>query len=329
MPPTPPREVLLSYFNSSDGDCKLTDANLTDEDGVQVTHQGHFSMSEQNLVDIFHSVGLGLIFIVDERGVPRPIPTGGPPVAYVHELYVQPVVIDRWASATERSLKATKLMDKAMQEVRRVVRTNMVGSMRVTGQEAVKVERLGTQLLFAPELTVFYTQYATQYETPTNAIATRRFFNFTKELRIGVSSGTYSAIGPGSGVEAHWEEVDPWVKIPIPGASNAVYQVIGNPDVEGWVSVRDYGSLYTLLYSTNIDGSANKAVTATTRNVIGYFAIVDYGTVITTSTDVRTGPQSSYVFANARIRNIIKPHTSIANPWTFHFYADSVTETHA
>jgi hypothetical protein len=124
-------------------------------------------------------------------------------------------------------------------------------------------------------------------------------------------------------------EADPYVVLPIPGGSNSVYQVIGNPDIRGSFQVADYEAITVLLYETDIDGSANKAVTATSRNTITRFAFKVYHTAITNTTDARSASTSTFAFTNARIGSITKRFSVPAEPWSFTFYADSVTQTDA
>jgi len=132
----------------------------------------------------------------------------------------------------------------------------------------------------------------------------------------------------GSGfLNVEWGEVDPYVKLTIPGAANAVYQIVGNPDVEGRIRCRDYEGIYQLLYNTNIDGSANKAVTTTTRNVITYFTVtIDYENVVAATGDHVTGT-NTFAFSQTRIGRIYKEFSDPASPWVVEFYADLVTQS--
>jgi hypothetical protein len=158
----------------------------------------------------------------------------------------------------------------------------------------------------------------------------RRNFTNVQQWRVGVSSAAYSYVDEASGLgPIEWEEVDPWVTLTIPGADDAVYQLVGNPDGAGWLDVYDYEAITVLLYETAIDGSANYAVTATSRNAIGYFAVVVGNTRIVNATDTRTETTSTFVFNDTRIRHIEKRFRFPVDQsvWRVHFYADSVTQT--
>lgn len=157
----------------------------------------------------------------------------------------------------------------------------------------------------------------------------RRFYRNVKQWRVGLNAGTHSFCDKKSEIlDASWEENDPYVKIVIPGADNAVYQIIGNPDVTGRIRVRDYNAVTQLLYHTDIQaaGGDQYAVTSTSRNVIDYFAIIINNVTVTVATETHIAGTTHFTFTNTRIGRIYKEHNTPASPWTVEFYADSVAQ---
>ena len=157
----------------------------------------------------------------------------------------------------------------------------------------------------------------------------RRFFNHIQEWRVGLTSGTYAYVGESTGLgPLSWEPEDPWVILPIPRGASHIRQLIGNFNVSGWLDVADYEAVTVLLYETSIDGSANKAMTTTSRNTIGYFALVVSNVKIVNSSDTRTSTTSTFIFANTDIRYVAEKFTALGpeNRWRVYFHADSVSQ---
>jgi hypothetical protein len=160
-------------------------------------------------------------------------------------------------------------------------------------------------------------------------VTDRRNFTNVQQWRVGSTGAIYNYVDEASGLgPIWWEPQDPWVVLPIPTGDDAIYQLIRNPDVRGYLDVYDYEAITVLLYETDI-GSGNFAVTATSRNAITYMAVVVGNTKIVDSTDVRTETTSTFVFNDTRIRNIEKVFRFPIGDsvWRVHFYCDSVTQT--
>jgi hypothetical protein len=160
-------------------------------------------------------------------------------------------------------------------------------------------------------------------------VTDRRNFTNIQQWRVGSTAAVYAYVDEASGLgPIAWEPQDPWVVLPIPAGDDAVYQLIGNSDVVGWLDVYDYEAVTVLLYETDIGGGLY-AVTATGRNAITYMAVVVGNTKIVDVTDPRTETTSTFVFNDTRIRHIEKGFRFPVGQsvWRVHFYADSVTQT--
>lgn len=155
---------------------------------------------------------------------------------------------------------------------------------------------------------------------------TRRHFNNVMRIRVGYDATHYEEAGRGSGISIEWDELDPWIKLPIPGGANTVYQLIGNPDIQGTLGFHDYGAIVNLFYQQDVQVEAGNqyAVTATSRNIIEYCHISVAHTKIEDT--VQEAKISHFSFTNMRIGLIQKTFTR-ETPWVVHFYANSVEQT--
>lgn len=163
-----------------------------------------------------------------------------------------------------------------------------------------------------------------------SSLADRRFYNYVKEWRVGVSSDLYSTVGEDSGLgPVSWMPGDPYVRIPIPGGSVSVFQLIGNYFIEGRLDVQDYEAVTQLLKTIDVSATpgVQTAMPSFSRNTIGYFCIVIDNTKIERASDDRTAETSSFVFANPRIRRDLWNMHRPTSPVTVEWYADSVTQT--
>jgi hypothetical protein len=128
MPLTDPQLVIRRYFDPAGSDYAVTPSNITDDRGVTST-------------------------------VMRP----SGPVAYKHTLMVTPVCIDKWTGDGNQSSVAVMILNAATQEIRKVIRENMTGSLRLTGRESSSLERIGSLLVWGRGVEVMYTQPVTSY----------------------------------------------------------------------------------------------------------------------------------------------------------------------
>jgi hypothetical protein len=162
MPLTDPQLVIRRYFDPAGTDYAVTPANITDDRGVQVTHIAVYAFSEALLTELFLALGYGLIFVVDKPSTNTIMRPSGP-VAYRHTLMVTPVCIDKWTGDGNQSSIAITILNAATQEIRKVVRENMTGSLRVTGRESTSMERIGSLLVWGRGVEIAYTQPVTSY----------------------------------------------------------------------------------------------------------------------------------------------------------------------
>ena len=329
--PTDPRLTLRQYFDPSSGNCKIIGSNLLLEDGVtQANYEANYELSEADLEKIFKDapdgLGIDLLFIIKKLSTElEAVQSPSGPIGYYYNIGIQPVAVDKW-SGTTKKVDGTKLLWKAISEIERIIRTYALGSMKVVRTGTPENEILGSTIIWGDTIEVRYLQYVTAWDI---ASGTSRFFGRIKELKIGVSSSVYTSMGGESGLHITWIDNNPIVTIPIPGASSGVDQLIGNYGGEGTIIANDYGKLYTLLYSTNIDGSGNKAYSETTRNTIGYFAVVYEDTTINRSSDARTVGTLSLVFSEVKIENIDLDMNNPAAPMRATFKYNSKVWTYA
>jgi hypothetical protein len=162
MPLTDPQYVVRRYFDQQRQFCAVNDGNITDERGVPVSFCAVFAMGEMLLFELFHQIGYDLVFVV---GKPRTdtVLTASGPIAYRHTVRVTPTTIDKWGGNDQHYLVAQRILDRAAKEVRRVIRENMTGSLRLTGQETAEHQRLGSMILWGRGIDIMYTQPVTSY----------------------------------------------------------------------------------------------------------------------------------------------------------------------
>jgi hypothetical protein len=162
---TDPRLVLRQYFDSTETNNKVDDSNLDIETGSYARYEGNFELDKRRLYVFFHQYNLDLNFNVGYRN-PKvdAFPRDAPPISYIHHLYVQAVCIDKYMGDGSLKVSGTKLADKASQEIRLVIRSNMTGSMRLSTSEEARVDRVGyTTLYYSDKVGVDYIQYVTKY----------------------------------------------------------------------------------------------------------------------------------------------------------------------
>jgi hypothetical protein len=162
MPLSDPKDVVTDLFRVKGG--SVTQANLTDDNGANLKWDACYEMGEQRLIFEFRTRKTDVLFVVGQTGV-SPIVTPSGPIAYVHHLFVQPATVDRYSSVSTgaKDNTATIAVNKACQEVRRVLRTNMSGSVRLTSREDTAYQRLGSDILWGDRVHVDYTQYVSDY----------------------------------------------------------------------------------------------------------------------------------------------------------------------
>ncbi len=150
---TDPRFTLKTWFDPGSGATKVTGANImfdSDVDDVEdtvATYEAQYELPETLLSHLFLTVPRDIVFLIVKFGE-DPVTSSSGPFAYTHHLGVQPVVLDKFNVGGVPSLYGTVLLWKALCEVRRIIRENMVGSVRTVANETAKSERLGAMLLY-------------------------------------------------------------------------------------------------------------------------------------------------------------------------------------
>jgi hypothetical protein len=332
LPLSDPRDVVGGLFTPG-VDNQVAPGNLTLDDGTtKARYASQYAMSEQRLTFEFDQRKVDVIFVVGRTGV-DPVGADSGIIGYTHHLYVQPVVIDKHGTAGAHSTTATLLADLANQETRRIIRTNLAGSMKTIGHETAVVERLGSTLLWGDRISIDYTQYVSPYGTYT--VATRRFANYIQEWRVGFSlaGSLYSSLGPSSGFgRVHIpRSPDPWSEITIPAAAtNVAQQMNTGKKLDCWIELRDLAGMEQLLYAQDVVngvGTSYAIVSGNARNVIGYMAIVINTLDITNASDARAVTATTFTFTKARIGEVVYSFGSVAPLNRVTFNADSVTVT--
>lgn len=162
-------------------------------------------------------------------------------------------------------------------------------------------------------------------------VANRRFFNYLVELRVGSASDNYSYIhGESSGfVSVSWEPNDPYQLVEIPGAASPIFQLVHNYHIRGQFVLRDLEAVTQLFKTIDVSATAGTqtAMSASSRETIGYMCVVASNTQIVNATDVRTTPTRSFVFTNTRIRRDLWNLAKTADGVVVEWFAESVTDT--
>lgn len=159
--PTDTRLVVRQYFDPSEANFKVTQGNILDEQGEQVRFNALYEENMHLLHHFFHTLGYGGMIVL-LRPTVEAVNTPSGPIAYRHTIGVQAVVVDKWSGSGGVSLLASKVLDSFGAEIRRVIRTNLSGSMKLSTRESQAVEQVGS-LLWAHTVYVEYTQYVTSY----------------------------------------------------------------------------------------------------------------------------------------------------------------------
>jgi hypothetical protein len=322
-----PQSVVLQLLDPMFAAHKISPANLTKDDGTTLAKfEACMDHTETQLQLLFTTspVKLDLLLVV---GKPRKRAVTGPAIGYEHVVTVTPCAVTKYNSSGVVIVTASRMVDKAAQEIRRVINENMSGSMKLTAQETKTPERVGSLLVWGEPINIVYIQWVTVYGTYTTS--SRRFGHYMREWRVGVAlaGSAYSSIGASSGL-GPWrvETSNPVRRMTIPGGTS-VPQTSGSFHEEWSLAVRDHAGLTELLYATNIDGSANKAVTATARNTIGYMAFVDSAVTVTNATDARAVVVQTITFTGAVVHTVERRYDEAGDYWMVQGTADSVTIT--
>ena len=164
--PTDPRKVIKDLFEPSSGGCKVTDANITIEDGVTVAkyecdYEYQPAIMKRLMLEDPHNYDL--LFIVSFVDEPPPDDSASGPVNYNYLIGVQPVCIHKYGATGSITVNGDKLAYKAEQEIKRVIRENPYGSLRNTRGARKVVTRIGKDLVYGNTVHVLYKQYASRY----------------------------------------------------------------------------------------------------------------------------------------------------------------------
>ena len=333
---TDPRSTLQDWFNPGVSNEVIPGNLLLDDDATLARYEAAYEMSEERLLNKFHEHNIDVIFVIKRLAV-EPMATPSGPIGYRHICAVQPAVIDKYDGSGDTILTATVLADQASQEIRRVLRTNMSGSMRLSERERSEYIHLGSTIIWGDEVTVFYYQYVTSYADTTNLVTLRRFFNHIHELRIGTASDAYSKVGESSGIGPVWWQpiTGPVENIEIPKAYFGVTQIMGNYNLELFITIHDYETVTNLFRTIDVvaGGATETAVgwdSTPHRNPIGYLAFVVNNTEVNNTTDARAAETSTFSFQGHVYVDVIKPmFDMVAGPWVVRITADYLTQTDA
>jgi len=142
----------------------LTGSNMTIEDNTTpANYEVQYGASNDELTHIFINHNRDLIFNVKRLSV-KTLTAGSGPIGYQHRLSIQPVSIFKWNTDGSKKVDGLKLVDKACQEVRRIVRTYADGSFRETGDETVTSEDKDSYgLIHGEEIIIHYFQDVTAW----------------------------------------------------------------------------------------------------------------------------------------------------------------------
>ena len=164
--PTDPRLVIRQLFDPG-VDCKVTDSNLYIEDGSTVAkYEADYEYGELMLERLMleNPFNIDIIFIISLIGEDSPDSGPSGPICYNYIIGVQSVTIHKWDSDGAMTVDGIKLGQKAVDEVKRVIRENPYGSLRAVRGRTENVTRLiGSDLIFGDIVEVNYKQYATRY----------------------------------------------------------------------------------------------------------------------------------------------------------------------
>jgi hypothetical protein len=326
---TDPQSVILELLDPMFAAHKIITDNLTRDDGVTLAKfEACMDHTENRMALLFTTTPVNLdLLIVVGKPRKRAYSGSGPAVGYEHVVTVTPVAVTKYNSSGAVVVTASRMVDKAAQEIRRVVNNNMSGSMKLSGRESKAATRIGSLLVWGEPIDVIYLQWTTAYGTYTTG--TRRFGHYLSEWRVGVSSGAHTVVGASSGLGPYMIGTsNPVTLIDIPGGT-AIPQTSGTFNETWWLRVRDIEAITVLLYETNIDGSANKAMSSTTRYKIGYMAFVQNHVAINDTSDLRSVASRTFTFTNAIVHYVERKCDEAGDYWTVYGSADSITETDA
>ncbi len=330
---TSPQYTMRTWFTQGHAAVKALAANMlydSDNDGTAdatPTFSAVYEMPQTQLTNFFTTKNYDGLFVI---GNPRTKVITPGPVAYEYTITIQPVVVEKGGNRDA----AADLLWKMHNEIRRVIRENAVGSLKLLEGESPKIERMGgSTLLYVDAVEVLVSSAVSSYSTATDLVTTRRFYMRVKEWRVGFHTDAtdYKYVGPESGL---WPvEFDPYppviIYIPIPGAT-PVRQILGPAQPKGRLRVRDLDAITQLLRTIDVvsGGATEVAVPSTiTRYTIGYFCIVVDEIKVTNATDARSAVTSSFVFSNTMIDGIHLAFDEQFGGFDVDFTFDSVTQT--
>jgi hypothetical protein len=195
MPLTEPYSVILDLFDPRDDNSSfaVSKGNLrydADADGTDDTHlvwDVAYTHSESLLRARLKDEPNDFLLVFSDPSTKK-IPPRGPPVAYEHSVTVEAVAIDQHSVTGF----AVKVVGKAAQEIRRVIRVNPLGSMRTSEEERENPIRVGSQMVWSRPIEILYTQYVTFYPwtySATYDVATRGYTGYLYEIRHGPRVG--------------------------------------------------------------------------------------------------------------------------------------------
>lgn len=154
---TEPRLTLKTWFNSGAG-TKVVAANMKRRDDADAKYEADYELSETDLKFLFETKALDVVFVVTTIRV-EPIVRGGLTFGYRHFLGVQPTTILKYNSGGALVV-GPEMLDKALEEVRRIVRTNTLSGSVITPEpERQETKRLGSTVLYGSTCSVRYEQY--------------------------------------------------------------------------------------------------------------------------------------------------------------------------
>lgn len=165
---TDPRTFVVGWLNPLGAEddagnpieCKIIDGNLTKTFGSNTKYEARFELGDLNLEEEFRKpLDLDILFNVRE-GTEEPIMTPSGPIGWTHYIPVETNIVEKRSSNSSLEVDPPKLMRKAVQEIRRIVRENMSGSLRRAGRETPEHVRLGSTVLYRKTVIVEWTQYA-------------------------------------------------------------------------------------------------------------------------------------------------------------------------
>lgn len=120
----------------------LNNANLTKDDGTQCKFIVAYGFPDYSLLKVFKTKGVDLVFSIGEVGSEPAIGHDQKTYGYNEHVPITPCCINK------TNITATKLLQKARAELRRIFENYPLGSLRQPVREAPETERLGSTILY-------------------------------------------------------------------------------------------------------------------------------------------------------------------------------------